>query len=172
MLKRLIICGVGLLVWTGARAEGQQDFRQLLVSSAHQSLSGQFVVRDPPVTDRYPYYLVAQSNLVRLDPTLLTVSCERIKHAVLTELGARDQWQGKIYLNLYHPQNPNEGIVVNSTRMGSQWIYHVALPDFIDRYRVVSMVVQTVMLEMANRNSATSAELPVWLAEGMTRQVM
>lgn len=172
MLNWLLICGVALLVVpSGARVEGQ-DFSRMFANGNHYSLSGQFVIRDPPVVDWYPYYPASASNYVRLNPTLLTVSCERIKRALLTELGARDQWQGKIFLDLYHSRNPDDAIVVNPTLTGSQWSYRVALPDFLERGRVVSAVVQTVMLEIANRNSESSAEIPAWLAEGMTRQVL
>jgi hypothetical protein len=172
MRNRLLICGVALIaVLAGARVEGQ-DFNRMFATGNHYSLSGQFVIHDPPVVDWYPYYPASASNYMRLDPTLLTVSCERIKHALLTELGARDQWQGKIFLDLYHTRNPDDAIVVNPTLMGSQWSYRVALPDFLERDRVVSVVVQTVMLEIANRNAGRSAEIPAWLAEGMTRQVI
>ena len=78
----------------------------------------------------------------------------------------------KIVLDLYHDSNPNAGIVVTPELFGSGWVYRVALPDYIERYRVVSLVVQLVMLEITDRNAARSTELPTWLAEGMTRQVM
>lgn len=173
MLKFLIICGVGILVvFGGAPVEGRQDFQRLFGGGTHRSLSGQFVVLEPPVTDNYPYYPASASNYVRLDPTLLAVSCERIKHAVLAELDARDQWRGKIYFDLHHTRSLDENILVNPILLGNQWTYRVSLPDFLERSRVVTVVVQTVMMEIANRNGTTSAEIPVWLAEGMTRQVM
>src|ERR1043166_3369278 len=71
-----------------------------------RSHSGQFLVRGLPLMRRAP---VADTNsevaYVRLDPTLLAVSCERVKSALLEELGMKDQWRGKILVVL----DPGEG---------------------------------------------------------------
>src|SRR5258706_15363553 len=66
-----------------------------------RSHSGQFLVRGLPLTRHAP---ITDTNsevaYVRLDPTLLAISCERVKSALLEDLSLKDQWRVKIYLFL------------------------------------------------------------------------
>ncbi len=90
---------------------------------------------------------------------------------MLGELGARDQWRGKIFLDLHHAQNPDETIVVTPARFDRDWLYRIELPDLMDRSRFVSAMVEVLLLEMANRNATQSTEIPAWLVQGLSRQM-
>ncbi len=63
-----------------------------------RSHSGQFIVQGRQVTS-LPARLVALStnrNYIFLEPTILTVSSERVKQIVWRELGLTGAWKGKI----------------------------------------------------------------------------
>src|SRR4051812_39102061 len=107
MLKLLNIICAGLLVYTCRAQENSADaFKsemRHLRSSSHYSVTRQFIVLDPGPPDIYARPIVSvATNVIYLDPSLLVVSCERIKAALLKQLDASDQWQGKITLQT-HP---------------------------------------------------------------------
>jgi hypothetical protein len=143
--------------------------------SSVRSRSGQFIVygcgqsSTPPSTKS----LSANSSLVRLEPTLLTISCERIKQALLWRLGATDQWRGKVYLLLHPAQNPDEIILVTSSKFADGWAYRVELPDALEPERLVRALVRVLLVEWANRNAAErSVEIPLWLSEGLSEEML
>ncbi len=174
MLKRFAIFLIGLcLAAICVQADSSPDFRRGANLGVHYSLSGQFVVHDPPATRDYPPRLNHDTNFVRLEPALLAVSCERIKKSLLGELGmVNDKWQGKIFMDLHHGQNSDEAIVVSPVLYGHRWIYRMELPDLLARSRLVSAVTEVLLLEMANRNADRATEIPAWLALGLSRQMM
>lgn len=134
------------------------------------SHSGQFIVysADPTAERAVTPELAANSPLVHIEATLLAVSCERIKQALLNTLNVPDQWRGKIRLGLHPFRNAEEDIVVASERFADGWSYRVSLPDAIEPPRLVRVLTQVLLLEMANRNARDqSATLPFWLAEGL-----
>ncbi|HZV33698.1 MAG TPA: hypothetical protein VFB72_03910 [Verrucomicrobiae bacterium] len=148
------------------------DYQRSLIGGTHVSLSRQFIVHDvPPGTLPSPF-LLDQSNLVELDPTLLTVSCERIKKCLLKELGMRDAWMGKIFIGLHPAGISEEPISVTPARFGAEWDYELDMPDHVERARLVSAIVEVLLLEIADRGSERSTEIPTWLSQGMSREVM
>jgi hypothetical protein len=111
-------------------------------------------------------------DLVRLEPNLLAISCERIKHELLRALGETDQWRGAIRIELHPAQNRNETIQIASTHYSDGWSYRMDLPDRMEVPRLIDAVVQTLLLEMANRTSTgRSAEIPAWLTYGLAQQL-
>src|SRR5262249_46739851 len=112
------------------------------------------------------------AHRVQLDPTLVAVSCERVKKVLLSELEARDRWRGRIYVDLHPARSPDEVITVTSFFRGGEWNYSMDLPSPLAASRLVSATVQVLLLEMADRNSTSSVEIPLWLAEGLTRQII
>lgn len=134
------------------------------------SRSGQFIITGSDVAGRPPG---AGSAAVHLDAALLTVSCERIKQALLNTLNIPDQWQGKIRIVLYPFQQADEDLVVTCERFNDGWSYRVELPDAIEPQRLVRVITQVMLLEMANRHAPEqSAVLPLWLAEGMPQLLL
>jgi len=163
-------CLAACCLVTGANAQVN-----LPTVAAARSRSGQFTVyagRRPsslPNLLRFP----GNTNLVRLEPTLLAVSCERIKQDLLSELGAADQWRGKIRLVLHPAENPDETIVVTSSRFANGWMYQVELPDAVEPSRFVRALVRVLLLEWANRGAGERpVEIPLWLGEGLSQQIL
>jgi hypothetical protein len=169
--------GGALQVTPGVRVgspQFQADFKKFPSARVQVSLSRQFIIRDPPSANGFfpTLDLSAVPHLVRFEPTLLAVSCERIKKALLEVIEARDHWRGAVFLELHPARSVDETIVITSFLGDGEWTYCVDLPDTLQAARLVSAVVQVLLLEMANRNSGNCAELPAWLAEGLTRQII
>ncbi len=187
-------------MWPAGAQVAPDAFRDDLLAlnaRTHVSSSRQFIIRDAPDTGQAPLKLDNAkplqalhagpgmtitleellgsrpgSKYARLNPASLTMSCERIKQALLTELGAHDQWRGKIHLDLRQARSPDETILVAPTVFFGNWDYHVSLPDVLERPRVVMITVEMLLLEMANQDSERSAEIPAWLTQGLTRELM
>src|SRR6266446_1026454 len=139
-----------------------------------RSFSGQFLVRalDAPAgTALAP--AATNQHLIRLEATLVAVSCERIKQLVYHELGAGTAWRGKVFLTLYSARTADQPATIVSEKFRGGWQYRVELPDLLERIRYVRTIVQVVLLEFANRTAdARSAEIPVWLTEAFTQQLL
>lgn len=139
------------------------------------SLSGQFIAQDwrPRGASNLAVALSTNSQFVCLDAALLSVSCERIKQYLYAQLGSASPWTGKIFVVLHTAESRDEPIVVTSERFQDLWQYRLDLPDVTERAKYVRAIVQVLLLEMANRSvPARSAELPLWLVEGFTRQLL
>jgi len=135
--------------------------------------SGQFFVSAHGALSPHSLDLATRSGLLTLEPELLAVSCERIKHELLHELNMRDQWQGKIFVLLHPARTAEDPVTVYPERLGGNWDCRIDLPDALDRNQLVKAVVQACLLEIANRRAADrSVEIPEWLQRGMTRQLM
>lgn len=137
-----------------------------------RSVSGQFVVYSARQTSRAPD-LSKDARLLKLEPSLVTVSCERIKQALAGELGAIGPWRGKIYFSLYPAQSADDEITLIGERFKDNWAYRLDVPNPVERTRFARGVVQALLLEEANRHAGErSAEIPVWLVEGLVRRVL
>jgi hypothetical protein len=136
-----------------------------------RSNSGQFVVHSSRATrlTLAPSGSASGGTLVSLDPDPLAVSCERIKAALLQELGSRDQWRGKIHVWL-QAQAPATGpLTVGATRYSDGWQYDIHLPEQVEGMAVVRVVIQALLTETAGRYAGSySPEIPIWLVEGLT----
>lgn len=112
---------------------------------------------------------VGDDPLIKLRPELLTVSCERIKRAVLTRLNLKDAWRGRIHLHLHRQPAIDRPVAIRPQVFRDGWQFHVALPDKIEWTRLVRAVTEVVLLEIANRDNGSTvcAQPPLWLAEGM-----
>ena len=139
-----------------------------------ESSSGQFVVLTAqPEALPSPFAASpANPDFIRLQPELLAVSCERIKQKLWALLGVDVRWGGKIYLDLRPAASADEWVAVVADRSPVGWEYHVTLPDALPRDRFLRAIVQVLLLDFANRNAGThSAEIPTWLAEGLSREL-
>ncbi len=140
----------------------------------HSSLTGQFVIRDAdgPGGNPVPLGKDTAVHYIRVDPTLLAVSCERIKHALLTEIDTPDKWQDKIFIDLRRARTLNDTVIISSEPFGRGWSYHVSLPDTVENNRLVTSIVDVLLLEMANRKAGRSAEIPTWLGLGLCEDML
>jgi hypothetical protein len=140
-----------------------------------RSYSGQFIayaarpVSLPPALSS----LATNQTFVQLEPTLATVSCERIKQILLRELNVTAPWRGTIYLVLYPARGDGDTITIASERFRSGWQYRVDLPNVVERPRYVAAIVQVLLLELANRTAQEgAAEIPLWLIEGLSQLLL
>lgn len=140
--------------------------------AAARSVSGQFIIFNHQGTRPAPD-LSGDQRLVKLEPALLSVMCERVKQALTEEIGPSGPWRGKIYLTLRAAHSAEDEIGFLAEHFRDGWVYRLDLPNPVDRTRLVRAVVQAVLLEQANRTAgARSAELPLWLSEGFLRHVL
>jgi hypothetical protein len=142
-----------------------------------RSISGQFVIMGlaaPSRLARLPAN-AADTNLVRLEPALLSVSAERIKEALGRDLGIKpgSPWRGKIFLALHPAQSLDEPVTIVSRAAATGWEYQVQLPDVLPQTRFVRALTGVLLLEFANRNANDhSAEIPAWLADGFSQRLL
>ena len=137
-----------------------------------RSRSGQFVVTGlplPPPSEAAP---LPTSPWVALDPNLLTVSCERIKQAFLTELADRDALRGRIVIGINPAMTNNQPPIIGARQFIDGWLYRMEVPREIEPLKLVRGTVGVLLLELANRNAGgRSAVIPPWLAEGLTQHL-
>ncbi len=141
-----------------------------------RSVTGQFIVSDdrpvagPGATSGAKR---ADQNLLALEPSFLAVTCERLKQALYTELEATDKSRGIIYITIRATRGPNRDSAYTTERFGNNWIYRLELPPQVERQRLVRVLVQLLLQEMANRQAVDHlAEIPLWLTEGLTQQLL
>lgn len=173
-----ILCFCLLWQRAGAQATLPESFRNEVQRAQSipyiTSTSSQFIIHAAPSDGWRPMAISAalEQVYVRLDTPLTAVTCERIKSALLAKLGASDQWHGRVSIFLHQARRLDEPVVIYSHANGGDWSYYLKLPDTIERRRLVSAIVDVVLLEMANRSAERSAEIPFWLAEGLTQQLI
>jgi hypothetical protein len=172
MPKQFLLACLLMASLTCLVSAAPEDFRRTFIDGTHRSLSGQFVIRDPESVEANFRVKALPDNMVKVNADVLTVSCERIKTALLRQLDMRDGYRGKIFINLFRSQGDDIEITAAATRIGPDWVYRLDMPDIIDRDRLINGIVEMLLLEMANQDSDHSVELPVWLVRGMGRQVV
>ena len=147
------------------------------VVNSVQSASGQFVVTGPaqfsPLV--HPPGVGLNTNLVRLEPALLSVSAERIKDSLRRKLGIKPNapWQGKIFLD------SASGAIARRRR-------HDCLPAVPQRLELSGAVAGRPVadpfparddrravagISQSQRHGARTAEIPAWLTDGLSQQL-
>jgi hypothetical protein len=135
-----------------------------------RSTSQQFIIHGKRLENRSVAPLSGTGvSQIRLDPSLLAVTCERVKAGVLRELDASDQWQGKIHVTIQNVADPRRPIDIRTEHFSNGWQYHIYVPESVTPERLIRGLTHVVLLEMANREGQPRlAELPLWLSEGFT----
>jgi len=171
--RAILLVTVALLAELLGGLAGAQP--QLSDLQSVRSFSGQFIAYAPRSVTLSPTLLSMATNgtFVQLEPTLATVSCERIKQLLLRELNVASPWRGTIYLVLYPARTESDPVTITSERFKDGWQYRVDLPDVLERPRYVRAMVQVLLLELANRTGPTRAvEVPLWLVEGFSQLLL
>lgn len=140
-----------------------------------RSVSGQFIVHGgrTSAVRSSGSGMANDGKLLQLEPSYVAVSCERIKQALAEQLGDSGGWRGKIYLALQPAQTTEDEITLICERFRDGWNYRLNVPNPVEPVRFVRALVQALLLEQANRGAAgRSAELPLWLTEGLTQQIL
>lgn len=138
------------------------------------SASGQFVILDrrgapPPALPG----TATDKGYFDLEPPLLAVACERIKNALNAELGVTTPWRGKIHITISPVRNTSDDYATVAQRFRDGWKYQMNLPQRVEQSMFVRTLVQALLLELANRQAGErSAEVPFWLVEGLTQQLL
>jgi hypothetical protein len=144
------------------------------MAAVRSSVSGQFVVVN--AGQNFPSVAVTNDDFVRLDPALLAVSAERIKKSLWRELGIDPSapWGGRIFLALHPEAPPDENVAIISSRFAGIWNCRVELPEVVSRTQLTRTLTGAVLLELANRDNPgiRSAEIPAWLTEGLSQQLL
>jgi hypothetical protein len=165
----------GLLAGTLFPVVSRADF-QLPGMASTRSNSGEFAIISAQQVSPLAGTLAVRTNLtlIHLEPALLAVSAEHIKDSIYQELGINDTaWRGQIFLALHPAHSLDEDVTIVSSRFNNAWMYRVELPDITSRARLVRALAAVVLLEYANRKAGEhSAEIPEWLAEGMSQQLL
>ncbi len=110
---------------------------------------------------------LGETNL-DLEPSLLVVTCERLKSHFHQELGLDDEWKGKVSLLINPALAEGTRPQLTAEYHPDGWRYNIALPKTITKRLLVRVIVDTLFLEIANRNAGShGAQIPFWLYEGM-----
>ena len=166
-MKLIALIAGTIAVLNLAHAQGQPN------ATVIGSSSGQFYVSARGGVSPQSLDLAAAPGMLTLNPALLAISCDRIKAELLHELNMPDQWQGKIFVVVRPTRSANDPVTVVPQKLGRTWHCGVQLPDAIHQNLLVEAVVRATLLEIANRNAKDQpAEIPEWLARGLTRQLI
>ena len=157
-----------LVLLLAATLAGRAQILPTAATSA-RSMSGQFLVlAAPPSRFRPELPVGTNADWIRLEPTLLAISAERIKEAVWRELDFNGSWRQQVTLVLQVARSTNDLVTIISEPSPRGWSYRVVMPDELTPERYMRAMVQVVLLELANRTAVQhSAEIPAWLAEGI-----
>lgn len=121
-----------------------------------------------------PAQSLVESNYVQLEPTLLVLTCERVKVELLKELKLSDGWAGQIQITMLGDRPPAAVVVVESQWFSNGWRYRMVLPGQMERPRLVRALTRALLLELANRHNRSQrlAEIPLWLEEGLATHLL
>lgn len=113
------------------------------------------------------------SNVIEVDPKLLAVTCERVKKAVLENLGMRDQWRGQVHVFVAPKGRRFQGVEILPEKYGDGWGFRMGIAAECDWQRLVRGIVEVILLEITNREARTViAQAPLWLSEGIAGLVI
>ena len=134
------------------------------------SQSGQFIVRTVPGPAPL---LRTPSTFLHLQPSLVVVSCERIKQALERDLASKEPWKGRIFIHLVSRSSLEQEVTITAQAFQQGLQYEVTIPEWLDRALFVRSVVEVYLMELANRHAtAHAAEVPRWLVEGFTQDLL
>lgn len=168
----LVLAGCGLVLRAWGAADLTLPGLVQAGGATFRSGTGQFVVgmdAAPSVAARPRAAAEAGgSSCVDLEPRALVLTCERIKAALLGELAVADRWQGRVYVVINPGMVDDQPPLIGARRFADGWGYRVEVPRRLDPLKLVRGLAQALLLEFANRRAgARSAEIPLWLLEGM-----
>jgi len=171
-------CAVILgLIWSTVAALSQ-TFPSSAIPSV-SSVSGQFIVSASAGLSALSHHavVVGSPDFVRLEPTFLAISAERLKASLHRTIGLKSgaPWSGKIYLRIRPANSLDDDAILIAQPFLRSWNCGVELPDVISRARLARALTAALLLEMANRNMGAdghSAEIPSWLADGLAEEIL
>ncbi len=143
------------------------------VPRAVVSQSGQFTVVGRPNS---PPPFVPEGKVLppvfTLDPNFLVISAERVKGGIYSLLRLPNTYQSRIQLTIVPGQKSNFPASLISTLYSDGWKFQLNLGEEVEETKLTHALVQVVLMEIAQRNATRTPELPPWLVEGVTENVM
>lgn len=136
------------------------------------SQSGQFVIHGNAIPPTLPSLGPSEKFYVVVEPQGVAAAAERAKRSLLVELGLQEAFGEKIHIVILPRAPVTQPITIVSRQHPDGFIYQMGVPIRVEQTRLTKGLVQALLTDFANRGSRRAAELPTWLVEGMTRQVM
>lgn len=144
-------------------------------NTATTSASGQFqvqtmhrVVAPAGTASAFP-----NADVIRLEPTFLAVSAERVRAILWQELQIPGPWRHKVFLFLRPARTANDPVSIRTVVGPEGWAVRVESPDHLGRQQLIRMLVEAVLLDYANRTGTDrAAEIPPWLADGFAYHLL
>ncbi|MEN9575897.1 MAG: hypothetical protein RL514_3752 [Verrucomicrobiota bacterium] len=174
LLKAAGACGVAA-IWLTSHATAQPRVPEQGILRL-ESRSQQFLVFGAPPGSALgpPSLSLIETNHLQMEPTLLVLTCERVKTELLHELGLPDVWAGRIQINVQGALRPTEPVVVESQWYPGGWRYQIVMPGQLERTRLMRTLTRALLLEIANRNNPSQrlAEIPLWLEAGLATHLL
>jgi len=141
-----------------------------------ESRSQQFIVfgSAPGTALGPPSLSLLETNHLQMEPTVLVLTCERVRTELLKELGLGDAWAGRIQITVQGDRRPTEPVIVESQWFPGGWRYRMVVPGQLERPRLVRALTRVLLLELANRGNRSQrpAEIPLWLEEGLATHLL
>jgi len=172
---QLLIC---ILIFCSHAAESVATYSRYCAlcgiwgADSFVSESGQFIVHAYPGFAFEDRSALTNAAIIRLEPQLLAVAAERTKRIFLQEIAENDAYRGKWHLVILDRFRGQEAVTLVSHVHPDGFEYQMGIPRQVEYSRLVKGLVKGLLLEYANRSSHRNAELPGWLVEGMTQQVL
>lgn len=172
-----LLAGLWLAAWLiGLLSAQAQLAPSALRLHRYESLTQQFIVFGalPGTAFGAPALGLIETNHVQLEPSVLVLTCERLKFELLKELNMSDGWTGQIHITVRGDMPPAEVVVVESQWFSNGWRYRMVLPGQMERPRLVRALIRALLLELANRHNRSQrlAEIPLWLEAGLAAHLL
>ena len=137
------------------------------------SQSGQFMVFGPVSPERRGGILDVNADTILIAPDHVAVAADRMRFAILKQLGIRPFLGGKVKIKLDPTMSPKAIVPVVTVKHLSGYTYELTLPCEIDAPKLVRALVQVTLLDLANRKpQLRETEIPFWLTVGFTQMVL
>lgn len=139
------------------------------------SQSGQFIVHGSNLRPRQLTPQRPDTNgltFLEIEPQLVAVTAERTRSAFIRELELAESSRDKVHVMVLNFAPPHQPIGIISQMHTDGFVYRIAMPARVQGIQLSKALVQSLLLELANRDVQRCAELPIWLVEGMNRQLL
>ena len=113
-------------------------------------------------------------KMLRLDPSYLAASAERICQAIWERLNIAGPHYGTVYITLLQPTDPPQDILVKHMQNGRSrvWDYKLEIPENVSAEHVLRALTHVILQEAANRHPVKKlVEVPYWFREGMVEHL-
>ena len=134
------------------------------------SQSGQFMVYGPVSPKRRGGIIDVNLNTILIGPDHVAIAADRLRVAIFKRLGMPLFLGGKVKIRLNPTLSPMATVPVVTVRHLSGYSYELTLPCEIEASKLVRVLVQVTLLDLANRKpQLRDTEMPFWLTVGITQ---